>query len=267
MPRIWYFHLQLHSWLTNTAWPCVPAKPGTSRLGRQSWVLFLLNLYPMLMAFRGENPTQSQVCTPPLWLASHWVAVLCVHGWLFYGHTNNGGLLFLGGIVNLGVFCSICEATVMPRAEGRRRKVFQLWRRWGLLHLHGPVWSSAAKEVWVPKCHSQRWNSTLSKLSQPFLCLSCMVTRGTKKPFADSHGTEMTQDSSLLPASTLTQCFTLFFSPHREIINPARPCFQWQKMPTLSVCSKDAHLIHQQRSEFNNTSLWNKAKLICNSHL
>lgn len=122
---------------------CLPSQAPPGWEGRAGGV-FLLNLYPMLMAFRGENPTQSQVCTPPLWLASHWVAVLCV-----YVHTNNGGP-FLGVLWTWVCFAPSVKPQWCPGQKAGEERCFSFEEGGELLHLHGPVWSSAAKEGECP---------------------------------------------------------------------------------------------------------------------
>lgn len=81
-------------------------------------------MYTTLMAFRGENPTLSQVCSPPFVVSKPLGgSAVCARVLL---HTHIMGAPLFGGVLSLGMFCSFCEASVMPRAEGRRREEFQL---------------------------------------------------------------------------------------------------------------------------------------------
>lgn len=216
MPRNWYFHLQLHSWLTPTAWSwCLPSRAPPGWEGRAGYV-FVLNLYTMLMAFRGEKPTLNQVCTPPFVVSKPLGGSAVCARVFIYTHIM-GASSFWGGVVNLGMFCSFCEATVMPRAEGRRRKMFQLWRArtiaaspWACAKLRSRGGVSA--HMSLPALAFQTVQALPAFPSNLHLqCLSCTVTRGTKKPFADSPETKTTQDSSLFSASTLTHMPHPFF--------------------------------------------------------
>lgn len=168
MPRNWYFHLQLHSLLTPTAWPCVPAKLGTSRSGRQSWVCVCIKSVHHVHGIWGRKP-HPKPCLQPPFVVSKPLGGSAVCARVFICTHIMGGPSFWGVSWTREYFAHSVKLLWCPGQKAGEERCSSSEELGQLLHLHGPVWSPAAKEVSVPKCHSQCCHSTLSKLFQPFL--------------------------------------------------------------------------------------------------
>lgn len=231
----------------------------------------------------GEKTNLNQVCTTPslLWLASHWVAVLCVHIYIYIYIHILGGHPLLGKVSQTWVsFAHPWYAEGHRGAQGRRQEKKGLKDASTLKSVDDRCVSLDLCKTPQPggvtarrSVPSQCWRSRLIRavLALPtnlhLQHLSCAVIRGTKQPFADSPETDTCPVPCLYPNP---HAWPLFLPPHRKIINPARAYFQWLGIRTgvlgaYEACPFSAY--DQQWFEFNNASPQDNSKLIRFSHL
>lgn len=142
---------------------CLPSWAPPGREGRAGCV-FVLNLYTTLMAFWGRKPHPKPSLQPPFVVRKP-LGGSAVCARVFLCAHIMGGPSFWGVSWTRVCFAHSVKLLWCPGQKAGEEKCSSSGERGQLLHLHG----CAAKEVSVPKCHSQRCHSTLSNLSQPFL--------------------------------------------------------------------------------------------------